>query len=518
MRLLAALLALAGLLASESVARAEPPALAVGSKRFTESYILAEIVKQTAEAVGEARVVHKEGLGSTGIVEAALESGSIDLYVEYTGTIQREILRSAGSTSLDELDRALAPRGLAASVPLGFEDTYALALTEARAAALGIRTIADLARHPTLRLGLSHEFLERADGWPALEAAYRLPVGRPRGLEHGLAYEALAAGEVDVIDVYSTDAKIERYALRVIEDERHFFPEYAAVLFHRRDLPARMPRTWAALEALRGRIDAPHMIAMNADAEVRGAPFAAIAARFLSGARAPRAEDASEPRAGDAPPAARRGLLQLLFGPDLARLALQHLWLVFVSLTVAVAIGVPLGVVATTSPRIGAWILAAVGVVQTVPSLALLAFLIPVLHRIGTAPTLVALFLYSLLPIVRSTHAGLADIAPSLRESAVALGLPPLARLRLVELPLAARSILSGIKTAAVIDVGTATIAAFVGAGGFGERIASGLALNDGAMLLAGAIPAAVLALLVQGVFEGIERLVVSPGMRGWRG
>jgi osmoprotectant transport system permease protein len=179
-----------------------------------------------------------------------------------------------------------------------------------------------------------------------------------------------------------------------------------------------------------------------------------------------------------------------------------------------VGAGVPLGVWAARSRAAAQPILALVGAIQTVPALALLAFLIPLLGMIGTVPALAALFLYSLLPIVRNTYGGLTDIAPHLRESAIALGLPPGARLRRIELPLASRAILAGIKTAAIINVGTATIAAFIGAGGYGERIVTGLALNDHAMLLAGAIPAALLALLVHGAFELLDRWLIPAGLR----
>jgi osmoprotectant transport system permease protein len=372
-----------------SAARAEP-ALNVGSKRFSESYILGEIVAQLATTAGEAVVTHREGLGSTGIVAAALESGAIDVYVEYTGTIRREILRAGTSTALADLERDLAPRGLAVSVPLGFDDTYALAMRRDAAERLGVRTLSDLARQPALRLGLSHEFLQREDGWPALARAYALPFPAPRGLEHGLAYEALAASDVDVIDVYSTDAKIERYGLRVLVDDRRFFPEYQAVLLYRSDLPLRLPRTWSALQRLRGAVRAERMIAMNADAELRRQPFAEIAARFLHDDLALR--DPPPPRA---PP---RGFVSALLGPDLGRLALDHALLVLVSLAAGVLAGIPLCILATRAPRLGQAILAGVGVVQTIPSLALFAFLIPLFHRIGTAPTLAALFLYSLLP------------------------------------------------------------------------------------------------------------------------
>jgi osmoprotectant transport system permease protein len=492
-----ALLMLPGLCAAE-------PVLNVGSKRFTESYILGEIIAQTVDAAGEARAVHQQGLGNTGIVFAALRSGAIDVYPEYTGTIAFELLGRKAPATLDELARELAPLGLGAAVPLGFNNTYALAMREERAAALGITRISDLARHPELKPGISQEFLNRKDGWAALKQAYRLPFAAPRGLDHGLAYEALAAGQVDVIDIYTTDAKIAKYRLRVLADDRGFFPAYEAVLIYRLDLPKRFPASWAALQKLQGRIPAQRMIALNAEVELSGASFAAAARQFL----------AAPDTAGDATRDDRRPFYAVLFGNDLGRLTLQHLLLVFVSLALSIAVGIPLGIQAARSPRAAYWILAAVGTLQTIPSLALLAFLIALLGSIGTAPAIVALFLYALLPIVRNTHSGLTDIALPLRESAQALGLPAAARLRLVELPLAVRPILAGIKTSAVINVGTATIAAFIGAGGYGERIVAGLAVNDSAMLLAGAVPSAALALLIQWAFDALENRVIPEGLR----
>jgi osmoprotectant transport system permease protein len=150
-------------------------------------------------------------------------------------------------------------------------------------------------------------------------------------------------------------------------------------------------------------------------------------------------------------------------------------------------------------------VMATAGVLQTIPSLALLALLIPLLGMIGTLPALIALFLYALLPIVRNTCTGILQVPGGLRLAALALGLTPRQRLRQIDLPLALPVILAGIQTAAVMSVGTATIAAFIGAGGYGERIAVGLALNDNDMLLAGAIPAAVFALATQGLFELVE-------------
>jgi osmoprotectant transport system substrate-binding protein/osmoprotectant transport system permease protein len=461
--------------------------LEIGSKRFTESYILGEVLKRQVE--GSTAAEHKPGLGNTGIVFNALKSGAIDLYPEYTGTIAKEILKLDGKSSIEDLDRALAREGLALGVPLGFNNTYALAMREDQAQKLGVRSISELATHPDIRLGLSQEFLGRADGWPGLKAAYALPQPTPQGLDHGLAYEAVAAGKIDVMDVYTTDAKIERYALRVLADDRNFFPRYDAVILYRKDVPRRFPEAWAALKKLEGKIDERTMMRMNAAAELDKRSFAEAAA-MLGG----------EARKGE------RRFVDVLFGPDFWRLTRQHLMLVFVSLAASIALGVPLGMIAARFPRSGQAILGTVGVIQTIPSLAMLAFLIAILGTIGTTPAIVALFLYALLPIVNNTCTGLIGIAKGMRQAALALGLRTRDRLRLIEIPLAMPSILAGVKTSAVINVGTATIAAFIGAGGYGERIASGLALNDTATLLAGAIPAAALALIIQGAFELGER------------
>jgi osmoprotectant transport system permease protein len=466
---------------------AEAETLKVGSKRFTESYILGEILVRTA---GDA--THRPGLGNTGIVFAALKAGSIDLYPEYTGTIAKEILKLQGHPSLADLHRALAKQGLGAAVPLGFHNGYALAMQEPRARSLGIRRLSDLAKHPELRLGLSQEFIGRADGWPGLRAAYRLPFATPQGLDHGLAYEAIAAGRIDVMDIYTTDAKIERYKLLALEDDRNYFPRYDAVLLYRLDVPKRFPEAWARLRKLEGRIKEPEMIRLNAAAELEGRSFAEAAALFDS-------------QSSPGKPAERK-FLNTLFGPDFWRLTGQHLLLVFVSLAASVAVGVPLGILAQKVEALRQVILGIVGVIQTIPSLALFAFLIAIMGTIGMAPALVALFLYALLPIVRNTCTGLEAVSKGMRQASLALGLRAGERLKLIEMPLALPAILAGVKTSAVINVGTATIAAFVGAGGYGERIVSGLALNDNVTLLAGAVPAAALALIVQGAFELGER------------
>jgi osmoprotectant transport system permease protein len=483
--------------------------LRVGSKRFTESYILGELLTQTASPHGPAE--HRQGLGNTAIVLAALQTGSIDVYPEYLGTIDLEILKHKGQTSLEQMRRELAALGLGVGVPLGFNNTYALAM---RSDAAGIQTLSKLARQPDLRLGLSHEFIGRADGWPGLAQRYQLKQ-QPRGLDHGIAYEALQQRQVDVIDIYSTDAKIAQYGLTVLQDDLGYFPRYDAVLLYRLDLPLRHPKAWQAIGQLEGRISAGEMIAMNAEVEIKGQAFASVAQAWLAKAARPAATTgtgaAKEPFGG-LPPAA--GLWDKIFDRDMLRLTSEHLMLVLLSVALACVVGLPLGVLAAFAPRLRQTVLALAGVLQTVPSLALLAILIPLLGTIGTLPALIALFVYALLPIVRNTCTGILQVPPGLRLAALALGLSKRQRLLHIDLPLSLPVILAGIKTAAVMSVGTATIAAFIGAGGYGERITIGLALNDNSMLLAGAIPAAVLALLMQAMFELGERLLLRRAAR----
>lgn len=476
--------------------------IVVGSKRFTESYILGEILARTAQAAG-VDAVHRAGLGSTAVVLEALKAGAIDVYPEYVGTIQKEILHLPAGSTREQMQQGLAKMGLAYGVPLGFSNSYALAMTSQRAQALSLHTIGDLRAHPDLEIAVSQEFLGRVDGWPGLAARYRLPQ-RPTGIDHGVAYQALASGRIDVTDIYTTDAKIAELGLTVLRDDAGYFPPYDAVLLYRADLPARAPIAWKALGALQGRIDTDRMIHMNAEAELHGRSFASIAAEFVA-----------DPSSGVAAATPRRaGVWARLFDRDLGRLTREHVLLVVVSVLIAIVLGIPLGAIAAAHRRLNQWVLAGVGVLQTIPALALLAALIPLLGRIGTVPAVVALSLYALLPIVRNTATGLEQVPAGLKQAGMALGMTGMQRWRQVDLPLAVPVILAGIKTAAVLTVGTATIAAFIGAGGYGERIAQGLALNDSAALLAGAIPAAVLALVTQALFELLERWV-TPGPRG---
>lgn len=477
------------LFAVAALPAADPAAaLRIGSKRFTESYILAQILAQAAAPQLARAPEVKQGLGNTAIVYQALRSGDIDMYAEYAGTIALEILKSDKPMTLPAMNAALAPLGLGAAIPLGFNNGYALALRGADAQRLGVRTISDLVRHPALKLGLSNEFIGRADGWPGLARRYGLPQ-RPTGIDHGLAYDAIAAGQIDVMDIYTTDAKIGHLKLAVLQDDLAHFPRYDALVLYRLDVPQRHPKAWAALQKLGGTIDETTMIAMNARAELQGVAFDTIAGDHLAGRTA-------------APGAVRRGFVAKLLGPDLVPLTLQHLALVVVSVGIAALVAIPLAVLVFPHARARSALLGVTSLLQTIPSLALLAILIWAIGAIGVIPAVIALTLYALLPIMRNTVTGLAEVPQGLRDAGAALGMTPSQRMRLVEMPLAWPTVLAGIRIATAIAIGTATIAAFVGAGGYGERIVTGLAINDSDLLLAGALPAAALALLSELLFE----------------
>lgn len=488
-----------------------PSGVRVGSKTFTESIILGETLNaliQDANVPSE----HVRDLGGTGVLWNALKNGEIDCYVEYTGTLTQELLAGEEASSLEDIRSAVASDGILVSDSLGFNNTYAIGLTKARAKELGAESLSDLAKHPDLRVGFTNEFMERGDGWPALREHYNLPQSDVTGMDQRLAYQAVLSGAIDVMDFYATDAEIKQHDLFVLADDRAFFPRYDAVIVYRADLEQRFPGTIQALKRLQGKINDARMVTLNARALVDELSEQAVAAEFV---------------------AADFDVVYMV--RERSRQAAiivttyEHLTMVGWSLLAAILVAIPLGVLAAKYQHASQPILGVVGLIQTIPSLALLVLLMRPLgwfgevvpgaaeigiRGIGTAPAVVALFLYSLLPIVRNTHAGLTSIPTPLRESSLALGLPASTRLWRIELPLASRTILAGIKTAAVINVGFATLGALIGAGGYGQPILTGIRRNDFDLILDGALPAAGMAIMTQLLFELAELWVVPRGLR----
>ena len=491
-------------------AQAPPRPVVVASKPFGESYLLAEMFAQLLEARGFA-VARRPGLGATEIAFEALRTGAIDVYPEYTGTglvaILGEAPQSDSKAVLTRVTTEFRRRwGIRWIAPLGFQNTYAIAVRPETAERDGLATLSDLARaSPRLTAGLTPDFIGRPDGLPGLSAAYGMHFGQVHSLVPAVKYQALAAGKVDVIDGYATDGLIARYQLVVLRDDRHFFPPYEAAALVGEDLARSQPGALVTLGELSGRLDEVSMRALNRRVEVDGEPVAAVAASAL------QALGLLGAGAGQAVATPRR-VSSTVDWSALARQTLRHLLLVGISLGVACLIALPLGVLLERARGPAESVIRAVGLIQTLPGIALLAFMIP-LFGIGIVPALVALSVYSIFPILRNTYTGVRDASPDAVEAATASGMTAGQVLRFVRIPLAAPVIMAGIRTAAVIDVGTATLAAFIGAGGLGDPIVAGLALADNRMILSGAIPAALLALLVDALLGGCERWVTPRGL-----
>ncbi|MEX2335793.1 MAG: glycine betaine ABC transporter substrate-binding protein [Fulvivirga sp.] len=467
--------------------------ISVGAKHFNEGYILGEMIGILLEDAGY-KVERRFNLGGTAVIFEALKNNEIDVYPEYTGTISSEILQLQTDLTLDQQRDLIKRRfGLEISKPIGFNNTYALVIKPESAKKLNISKISDLKNHPDLQVGLSYEFLKRQDGWENLAIYYNLPQD-PVGLEHGLAYQAMLENNIDITDAYSTDGEINRYDLLILEDDKSFFPDYQAVSFYTASLPQEAK---AILDVLSFSITELEMQHLNYLALFENKSHYEIAYDFLlkknmihNNEKATRAD-----------------------WEEILDKSVTHIKLTFLALGIAIFIALPLGIIIYRYHFFSKTILYLAGIMQTIPSIALLALMIPI-FGIGFLPAIIALFIYALLPILRNTVIGLFSVDPELKKVALAIGLNTWNRLKLIELPLAMPSILTGIRTAAVINVGTATLAAFIGAGGLGEFIVTGLALNNMNLILMGAIPAALLAIIIEILFELLEWWLIPGHLR----
>ncbi|MFK7912787.1 MAG: glycine betaine ABC transporter substrate-binding protein [Pseudomonadales bacterium] len=484
-RLLNVLLALTLLSGPALGSELEP--VRIGGKNFSEGYLLAEIVAQTLEA-GGVPVERRFGLGGTLICYEALAGAEIDLYVEYSGTLAQAVLNLEGAAlrgDVAQLNQALLPRGLYLLPPLGFNNVYAIAVKQSLAQARGLRSIGDLGAQTDLKLSFSHEFLERSDGWPGLARTYGLSQ-RPKGIEHGLAYQALDEGAIDVTDAYSTDGELQRYQLTTLSDDANYFPDYLAAPLVRAPLRERLA---PLLAPLANSLTDQTMQALNAQVVFAGRSFAEVATDFL------QQQGIVAPGAAVSDPGWQSQML---------RNTLVHLKLTGLALGGAIVIALGLSLLIFRRQKLAQVVLYVASLLQTIPSIALLALMIP-LFGIGVLPAVIALLLYALLPILRNSLTALTTVDPTLVRVARAMGLGPADQIRHLYLPIALPGIFAGVRTAAVICIGTATLAAFIGAGGLGDPIVTGLSLNNTRLILQGAIPAALLAVVTELLFEGLE-------------
>jgi len=463
----------------------------VASKNFSENYLLAEILSQLLEIEGY-EVERRFGLGGTLVCYEALLNDEVDVYIEYSGTMEQVILKGSQKTpTVESLNQRFQKMNLSVLGSLGFNNTYAMAVKSTLAESRNLKTVSDLKNQTDLKIAFGLEFLNREDGWPGLAQTYGL-TQNPIGIDHGLAYKAIDDGEIDLTDAYSTDGDLERYQLSILEDDKGYFPQYFAVPFVRNDLDQNVISILSKLEGL---IDDDKMRQLNSRVVVDGNSFAFVAKEFLFESQLGTSE-----------------IDENQMWKNMGKNVLVHLKLTSIALSLGCLIGLPLGIFVYRFSRAARVTVYIAGLLQTIPSIALLALMIPV-FGIGQTPAIIALFLYSLLPILRNTITALITIDPLLKRIAEGIGLTRIEQLRFVLVPLALPNILAGIKTAAIISIGTATLAAFIGAGGLGEPIVTGLALNDSNLILQGALPAAGLAILTELFFEALEKLLVKEHM-----
>ena len=502
------------LLCAASRSFAASDRITVGSKNFEESRLLAEMFARLIEARTDLRVDRKLNLAGTQVCFEALKTGAIDLYPEYTGTGLVSILGekpSLGATAtLDLVRREFLSRwDLWWLSPLGFENAYEIAVPDTIAMRYGLRTISDLARvSPEFNAAFGYEFVDREDGLPGLEKTYGLRFKSVKPMQQALKYQAAGVGRIDALDVYTTDGRLLTYHLTVLEDDKDFFPPYQAAALVRGKTLAEHPEIGTVLGLLAGALDEETMRSLNLRLQERGDTVEQVAQDALEKL------GLVEHHQVRAVSSRGKNVFQYMWADRavLARRTLEHVGLSALALALGVLLAVPLGLLLERKREAAEPVIRLVAITQTIPSIALLAFMIP-LFGVGALPAVVALWIYSLFPILRNTYSGVRDAGPRAAETALALGMTESQALRMVRLPLAAPVIMAGVRTAAVITVGTTTLAAFIGAGGLGVPIVSGLQLADTTIILSGAVPAAALALLADGALALVERLVRPKGL-----
>ena len=362
-----------------------------------------------------------------------------------------------------------------------------------KAEELGIKKISDLKDHPDLVIGISHEYLKRKDGWSPLKKTYGLSFNNVSGFQHDLAYRALEHGKIDLTDAYTTSSKKEILDLIILEDDLNFFPKYEALYLYRDGLD---PRVVTMINSMNDKIDETLMDKLNSIADEEKSIFPSVN-YFMERVFPDEKLDV-----------VRSELIETI-----VERGKEHIYLVAISMFFAIIIGIFLGYLASKYSAFASTILTLTSILQTIPGLALLALLIP-FTGISELTAIIALLLYSLLPIVSNTYQGFSLIDVDYINTARALGMNSRQIAIHIKTAMALPSIMTGVRTSLVINVGTATLAALIGVGGFGAPILAGLSLNDQNTILMGAIPAACLAALCQMGMIFLEKIIVPKGIR----
>ncbi|MBT4790136.1 MAG: ABC transporter permease subunit, partial [Halobacteriovoraceae bacterium] len=479
------------------------------------SIILGEMVAILLENKYGLPVERKLGLGGTKIAFDALQADSIDVYPDYTGTGYVMILKMEGEKSPQKIHQIVSHEfkkrwGIIWSKPIGFNNTYALAVRENEERFKSIFSISQLkGKLNDIKYGAPHEFMERNDGHQRFSQAYNLQFNPQNiiSLEAGLTYAAIKDKTIDMIIAYSTDGRIKAHKLRLLKDDLSFFPPYHAAFIAKQKTLEKYPQLQKVFELLAGKISDAQMTQMNDKVDRLKIPAYTVAKNFLIktsliDGTVKSAQESST-------------FLEFIFTKKayLKKILIEHLVLSLGALFFALIVSIPLGIFLTRHQSLAKYVFPIINTIQTIPSLALLGFLIP-LMGIGTAPAIVALFLYSLLPLVRNTYTGILSIDQNYIEASKGVGLTNFQILYKVEIPLALPIIITGIRTAAVIVIGTATLAALIGAGGFGDPIFRGISTVNSQLILLGAIPAALLAIIIDKLIGLSEHHLVSKGLQ----
>lgn len=506
------LIFLFGVIPSMGIAR---ETIIVGSKGFSESIILEKMLKQLLIEKYDQKVDSKSSLGGTKVAFDAIKHGAIDIYPEYTGTAFQMILKLKGESHPERVHKLVSEEylnrwGIIWSRPLGFNNTYTIAVRKSDPQFRNISKISQLkALAKNLRYLAPYEFMEREDGHRRFVKTYSLEFDPDKiiSMQAGLAYAAIRDDKADLIVAYSTDGRIKAYDLKLLQDDLHYFPPYYAAFNVRQEALTKFPALKNAIEDLEGLIDENEMVHLNDRVDRLKQSPELVAHNFLVQKGLLEGKVVSSKK--------HTGFFAFMLSKKkyLWELLLEHLQLCLFSLALAFVVSLPTGIALTRHEALGKVVFPVINTIQTIPSLALLGFFIPIMG-IGPLPAMCALFLYSLLPLVRNTYTGIIGVDKRFVEASKGIGLSDFQILMKVEIPLAMPVILAGLRTAAVIVIGTATIAALIGAGGFGDPIFRGVATVNSNLILLGAVPAALLAIIVDKLIGVSEKYLVSKGLR----
>lgn len=491
------------------------PPLTIGSKVFSESLILGEMLGLILEKKFNQPVIRRLNLGGTKVVFDALQKGDIDTYPEYTGTGYVFILKKKDFSRdpkliYDQVKKAYYDQfKIIWGPPIGFNNAYDLAVRSDDPDFEDIDSLSELPKDLSeYRFTSAHEFMERTDGFNAFKKFYGLKFDQDNviGMDAGLMYAALQDEQVDMIMAYGTDGRISAYHLKVIADDKHFFPPYWAAWVFKEETLKKYPHLKDAMNIFHNLINKKEMQKMNAQVDQFKRSPRDVARNFLISKGILH---------GKIVKGKKRSFLQFVYKKRkyLLKVTKDHIKLSALSLLLALLISLPTGILLTRFEKLAGPVFAVVNTLQTIPSLALLGLLIP-LTGIGFTPAIIALFLYSLLPLIRNTYTGINGVNKNYIEASKGMGLTSLQILKSVEIPLAMPVILAGVRTSSVIVIGTATLAALVGAGGLGEPIFRGVATINSQLILLGAVPSALLAIIVDKLLALAELRLISKGLQ----